>query len=285
MDISLIYVPYDLDEFRAGMGLAPQALKEAGLLERLQSEKIWVKAELETPSDLGGGARLERLGRLEAALADLVVHAQAIHTLPVILGGDCLSAIGVCAGLRRYLGEEEFGIAWFDAHGDFNTPETTLSGYLGGMPLASVCGHGLDRLRWDAGLEKPVDESRVMLLGVHDLDDPEIDLLESSAITCLFPADISTGKVEAATQACFGNVAQVYLHVDIDCIDPHYAPGVSFKSSNGISPQQLTDAASSISNHTSLAALTLAAINPALDQEDKTIQTGIDLLVKVLSLS
>jgi arginase len=284
MDVSLIYVPYDLDEYRVGMGLAPETLKEAGLLERLQAENIWVKEELETPSDLGDGERMERLGYLAKAISDLVLYAHGNQTLPIVIGGDCLSAIGVCSGLRGCMGEKQFGIAWFDAHGDFNTPDTTLSGYLGGMPLASVCGYGLESLRRAAGLIKPVDAAHVMLLAVRNLDAPEKELLESTAITCLSPADLDAGKTEPATSAHFGSVAGVYVHLDIDCVDPYYAPGVSFNTPYGISPQQVVAAVNSIKQHSPLTALTLSAINPALDQEGKTIQTGIELLVEILSL-
>jgi len=284
MDITLIYVPYDLDEYRVGMGLAPEALKDAGLVECLQAEKIWVKEHLQTPAELGEGSPIERLGRLVAAVSDLVVQAHTQQTLPVILGGDCMSAIGVCGGLQRRLGAYEFGVAWFDAHGDFNTPETTQTGYLGGMPLACICGHGLDRLRRDAGLRRPVDEASVMLLGVRNLDPPEKELLDSSAITCLSPAEVEAGKTEPVSRNHFEDTSGVYLHLDIDVIDPAEAPGVNYLTPNGISAGQAVAAASAIIRHTPLAALTLSAINPALDQEGKTIETGIGLLVDILSL-
>jgi hypothetical protein len=113
---------------------------------------------------------------------------------------------------------------------------------------------------------------------------PEKELLESTAITCLSPADLDAGKTEPATSAHFGSVAGVYVHLDIDCVDPYYAPGVSFNTPYGISPQQVVAAVNSIKQHSPLTALTLSAINPALDQEGKTIQTGIELLVEILSL-
>src|SRR6185503_7860496 len=98
-------------------------------------------------------------------LAGAVADAHRAGSLPVILGGDCLVAIGAAAGLRRALGSD-FGVAWFDAHGDFNTPETTLSGYLGGMPLACACGRGLSILRQAAGLDRPVEEANVVMVGI-----------------------------------------------------------------------------------------------------------------------
>jgi arginase len=284
MDITLIYVPYDLDEYRVGMGLAPEALKEAALGERLQAEKILVKEHLQTPADLGDGSQMERLGRLVASISDLVVQAHANQTLPVILGGDCMGAIGVCSGLQRCMGAYEFGIAWFDAHGDFNTPDTTLTGYLGGMPLACICGHGLDGLRKDAGLKRPIDESYVMMLGVRNLDPPEKDLLDSTPIVHLSPEEIAAGKTGSVIRNQFENVSGVYLHLDIDAIDPADAPGVNYLTPNGISRQQAVAAAGAIIQHTPLAALTLSAINPALDQEGKTVETGINLLVEILSL-
>lgn len=237
MDITLIYVPYDLDEHRVGMGLAPEALKDAGLLECLQAEKIFVKQELETPTDLGEGDRLSRLSCLVAAISELVTQAHANDTLPVIIGGDCLSAIGVCSGLQNSLGNRKLGVAWFDAHGDFNTPQTTLTDYLGGMPLACICGHGLDDLRQNAGLAHPVSEAHVLMLGVRNLDPLEEELLDSTPITRLTPTEVNPDKSSEAASHHFRDVSGVYLHLDIDAIDPLEAPGVNYRTPNGVSCQ------------------------------------------------
>src|SRR5262245_54206839 len=128
MDLTLIPSPFALDQHRASMGRAPEALILGGLLSRLEKDGHVVR-KVERALDLGSGSVLERLGRNLAILPEAVADAHRAGSLPVILGGDCLVAVGVAAGLRKAL-DSDFGIAWFDAHGDFNTPDTTLSGYL-----------------------------------------------------------------------------------------------------------------------------------------------------------
>src|SRR6185503_8434310 len=109
-----------------------------------------------------------------------VARSRAAGFFPLVVGGDCLVAIGVLAGLRD---PANTGVAWIDAHGDFNTPETTTSGYLGGMPLACAVGRGLDELRAHAKLGAPVPERNVALIGARDLDPPEERALAASAVT------------------------------------------------------------------------------------------------------
>jgi arginase len=281
MEITLISVPYAQDEFNRSMGRAPDALKAAGLVERLHAAGIEVRAESAVSLPAGGGERLDRLGRLGSALAEQVVAAQARHTLPVILGGDCLNAIGASAGLRRALGEKDFGVAWFDAHGDFNTPDTTLSGYLPGMPLACACGRGLEGLRAAAGLDRPVNEEHVLMLGVRDLDAPEKALLDSTPVTYLSPAQVEAG-LPGAAERHFRGVAGVYLHLDIDALDLEDAPGVNYPTPGGLSAEAASSAGRAIRRAAPLVALTLAAIDPEKDRDGKTVETGVRLLVEIL---
>ncbi|MBL8055041.1 MAG: arginase family protein, partial [Anaerolineales bacterium] len=186
MQLTLIPSPFSLDQLRVGMGRAPEALLAAGLADRLRAGGHTVRVA-ERATELGAGDRLTRIGRHLAGLAQAVAEAAQAGALPVVLGGDCLAAIGVVAGLRR-APAGELGITWFDAHGDFNTPATTISGYLGGMPLACCCGRGLDELRAAAGLTQPVAEAHVALLGVRDLDPAEAALLDSTPVQ-RFPPD------------------------------------------------------------------------------------------------
>jgi arginase len=288
LKITLIYVPYNQDEYRQGMGLGPETLQAAGLVERLKEKDIQVSMERRLPEDLGGETQQERIARIEAALADLVSRSRSAGTLPVIVSGDCLSAIGVCAGLRRSIEaggalSSEFGIAWFDAHGDFNTPETTMSGYLGGMPLACVCGRGLQELRTSSGLERPVRERHVMLLGVRDLDPPEKELLDSTPISALSPLEVRSGKVRQAADEHFQSVYGVYLHLDIDALDPVEAPAVNYLTPGGLTLEEVIEAGRTIGKTSPFLAVTLSALDPSLDAGGRTVETALQLLANLLA--
>ena len=114
-----------------------------------------------------------RIGRLMTKVGYEVARSRAAGFFPLIVGGDCLVALGAVSGL---LDPPNTAVAWIDAHGDFNTPETTISGYLGGMPLACAVGRGLSELREQCKLTTPVPERNVALIGVRDLDPAEEQL-------------------------------------------------------------------------------------------------------------
>lgn len=270
MHLTLIPSPFDLDQPLHRMGRAPAELLAAGLVNLLEEDGHMVDV-MERETDLGVGDRLTRMGRNLAALAAAVSVARRAKHLPVILGGDCTTSIGVVAGLRRSL-PGELGITWFDAHGDFNTPEITISHYLGGMPLACCCGRGLDELRAAAGLHQPVNEAHVAVLGVRDLDPAEKDLLDSTAVQRFEPAHVSRFTPQ--------NIP-TYLHFDVDALDLAFAPGVSYPAPGGLAPQTAIDAARKVVPH--LAAFSLTAVNPEQDSSGQTVQTALQILSGILA--
>ncbi|HLF01800.1 MAG TPA: arginase family protein [Anaerolineales bacterium] len=269
MRLTLIPSPFALDQHRHSMGRAPESLLANGLRESLESDGHTATI-VERELDLGPGTVLQRIGRNDAILARHVAAAHHAATLPVILGGDCLVSIGAVAGLRRAL-DTDFGIAWFDAHGDFNTPDTTISGYLGGMPLACCCGRGLEILREAAGLERPVNEANVIMLGIRDLDPPEKALLDQTPVRIFDPA---------GTPSFVPDNRPTYLHFDIDAMDPSLAPGVNYLTPNGLSMENALAAAQKIKPH--LAAFALTAVDPERDRDGQTVQTAIQLIRGIL---
>jgi arginase len=269
MKLTLIPSPFSLERHRQGMGRAPETLLAAGLVSSLESDGHSVRVA-DRSVELGRGDRLTVIGRNLTLLAEAVADARRAGALPVILGGDCLVSIGVVAGLRRSM-IEDFGIVWFDAHGDFNTPETTISGFLGGMPLACCCGHGLEELRAATALTRPVSEANVALLGVRDLDPAERDLLDTTPVRRVEPADVSRFTPPSLP---------TYLHFDIDVLDPAYAPGVNYLTPNGLTPEAAIEAARKV--WTRLAAFSLTAIDPELDPSGQTVQAGLSFLREIL---
>ena len=153
--------------------------------------------------------------------------ALAAGDVPVLLAAECSVALTTLAAVARHRADAR--VLWLDAHGDFNTPETTSSGYLGGMALAGACG------RWDAGLgEAGVPAERVALAGVRDLESAERKALEDSAVTVIGASPVET--LVAVKNALDG--APVYVHLDLDVLDPDHFPA-QFPAPGGLSPDKL----------------------------------------------
>lgn len=282
MKITLVEIPYDQDKYMQGVGLAPRALLAENLRGSLKNIGVDIIDEVEIVNSIDEGDQINFLGNLGRKISNSVIQAHTNKSLPVILGGDCLNAIGVTAGLQHVFGESGFGIAWADAHGDFNTPDTTLSGFLPGMALASLCGFGLPELREQAGLLTPMDIGHVIMLGTRDLDPVEMELLKSTPISYLNPAEVAAGSTRVAAGYHFQDLEGIYLHIDMDVIDPSEAPGVDFKVDGGISEEVLLNAIKDIQAVSPLLAVSLSSINPLLDKDGITVQAGIRLLTEIL---
>lgn len=276
MNVSIIGVPYDLDQPYVGMGKAPDALLDAGLARRLEAAGCsMILAEMiDIPES--DEPREVRLGHLMTRIGYEVARARAADFFPLILGGDCMTALGTLAGLLDPAGT---GIAWLDAHGDFNTPETTLSGYLGGMSLACAVGRGLDELRTSSRLSAPVPERNVALIGTRDLDPPEERALAASSVM-LVRADELSGDSSSLDRAllALGTFPQLYLHLDIDVLDPIEAPGVDYPAARGLRLPVLQDLVGRIAGMGNLAALTLTAVNPEKDIDGRTVSAALAAL-------
>ena len=265
MKLTIITSPFSLDEPRRGGGLGPGALLAAGLVETLRGGGHDV-ALAERALDLGPGDTRARIGRNGGIIADLVAATRAAGRVPLVLGGDCLVAIGIVAGIRRS-SPGPLALAYFDAHGDFNTPETSPSGYLPGMPLACVCGRGLDDLRRAAGLLEPVAEADVALLGVRDLDPPERAVLDTTPVRRFEPDQLDA----------FAPLAlPTYLHIDLDTLDPSLAPGVTHPAPGGLAPAQVVGTARRVPRE--FAAIAVTTLVPERDDGQRTQRSALEII-------
>jgi arginase family enzyme len=209
----------------AGRGvdvLAPLIAKRLGRQERsIGAPEDPRDARYEEDLRDSRGCLLEAGGQVDDALA--------AGDLPVLLAGDCSVGLTTLAAVLRHRADAR--VLWLDAHGDFNTPETTSSGYLGGMALAGACG------RWDAGLvDQKVPAERVTLAGVRDLEAAERAALERSAVTVIGASPVET--LVAVKNALDG--APVYVHLDLDVLDPDDFPA-QFPAPGGLRPDKLFD--------------------------------------------
>jgi arginase len=280
MNITLIGVPYDQDRPYTGMGKAPDALLDAGLARRLGDlGYTTVLAEMvDIPES--DEPREMRIGHLMARVGYEVARSRAAGFFPLILGGDCMVALGALSGL---LDPPNTAVVWLDAHGDFNTPATTISGYIGGMALACAVGRGLDELREQSKLATPVPERNVALIGARDLDPAEERLLAASAVTLVRGAALRAdpAELERALHA-LQPLPQLYLHVDVDVLDPVEAPGVDYPTARGLSLEDLKQ----IVQHTvalgNLAALAITAVNPEKDVDGRTVGAALAVIEAAL---
>jgi arginase len=280
LNITIIGVPYDLDQPYTGKGKAPDALLDRGLAQRLgELGYTTVLAEMiDLPES--DDPPVTRIGRLMAKVGYEVARSRAAGFFPLILGGDCLVALGAVSGLLDPLNT---AVAWVDAHGDFNTPETTISGYLGGMPLACAVGRGLEALREQCKLAIPVPERNVALIGARDLDPAEERLLLESSVTLVRGPELrrDTDALDRALDE-LGSLAQLYLHVDIDVLDPVEAPGVDYPAADGLSMIDLTRLVERTAGLGNLAALALTAVNPEKDIDERTVAAGLAVIEAAL---
>src|SRR5262245_49391597 len=172
-------------------------------------------------ADLGAGSAWQRLARLHQAVAAEVATMAGADGRPLVLSGDCLTSLGTVAGLQR--AGIDPAIVWFDAHGDVQTVETTASGYLGGMPLRILVGYGPELIADRLGI-RPLAEDRVVLVDARDLDPPEAEYLATAAIRHVPVADVPSMDLPAGP---------IYLHLDLDVVDPNDLPGLLFPAPGG----------------------------------------------------
>jgi arginase len=277
VEISLIASPYDLGRNDGGMALGPNHYLEAGAKDSLAEEGFSV--EVQTVERRGEyedepGA----VSEVEAEVANHVRRAAARGALPLVLGGNCDTALGVLAGMD----DPEIGVIWFDAHGDFNTPETSNSGYLGGMILAAATGRYNEEVRERIGHDGPVPERNVVHVGARDLDPEERASLESSAVSVVEARQVRREGAEASLSRPLENLAsqvrEVYVHLDIDSLDPEHAPGVVFPTPDGLTPEEVEEVLRLVAHNFEVKAAAMTAFDPERDEDDRTLQTGMRLM-------
>lgn len=278
MHIHLLLVPSSLgQEENSGASLSPLRYVQAGIEQVLLDKDFTVTVERIHQDELHPDPQSASIA-VNKKLAQAMKQALLAGEFPLVVSGMCDVSLGILAGFDH----SHTGIVWFDAHGDFNTPETTRSGFFGGMPLAIVTGHCYQDLWAHVGNSTPIPETQTLLVGVRDLDPQERVRLEHSAISVVTIDELQ--QAEQTTEGTFAldasasRVQDVYLHLDIDVVDPQEAPGVDYPASGGPSAQEVEQAICTIAKHLPIKAAALTAYNPELDQEEKTLQVGLRLL-------
>ncbi len=276
MQVSLIQVPYAMGNEHDGGSKGPQHYVQAGAQQLLETRGLAVtmkRVERGTPFRDTTTAS----SAVNTRLAQFVRQAIATEQLPLILAGSCDASLGILAGFEH----THCGVVWVDAHGDFNTPESTASGFFAGMSLAIITGHCYRNYWAQIGESTPIAEAATLLLGVRDLSpEAERERLERSAIQVVnWQEGKPQGDVPACLNALAKRVQEVYLHIDLDALDPQIAPGlVDVPVPGGLSMPQMEEVIRAVAARFRLRAVALATYNPDLDQEEKTLRAGLRII-------
>lgn len=264
MRLALIQVPYDSGRFGERMGGGPLRLVEAGLVDGQRAaghdvELVPIRLDPGFVTEVGCAMTIEH--RVAAATRD----ALAAGRLPVLLTGNCNhAALGAVAAL----GTGTTAVVWLDAHGDLNTPDTSPSGFFDGMALGVLTGRAFRGLaeRWD-GLATPLAEDRIAVVGVRSLDPGEREHLASSPILV-----VPTGRLdrlEPWLEETARRVDRVYLHVDLDALDPTELSANAYATPGGLTVADVETVIAAVRRHLALGAVAFTSYDPAADRDER----------------
>ena len=289
--VRILGVPMDLGADRRGVDMGPSAIRYGGLSAQLEglglacddAGDIAVPRPEQRDPDAaqpdGGRAKFHRETRAVCEkLAARVDGIVADGEVPLVLGGDHSIAIGTLAGVAEP--DESVGIVWFDAHGDFNTPQTTPSGNIHGMALAGILGAGSFANGWSH--TPAVSEENAALVGLRNLDDDERRLIGESDVTAFTMSDIDArGVPEVVSEAldiATDGTDGLHVSLDLDWLDPTEAPGVGTPVRGGVSYREAHIAMEYVANcHEALRSLELVEVNPILDEHNQTAELACEL--------
>lgn len=279
MDLELLLVPYDTGRRGWRSGAGPEHLLRAGLTTHLQARGHCVAdvRVIETDADqLLGETRTAF--ELMGGVATGVRAVRAAGRFPVILSGNCNIAVGTLSGLTP----ASRAVFWFDAHGDFNTPDTTTTGFLDGTGLATALGLCWHELTRTVPGYRPVQADATFLLGVRDLDPPEAALLAESAVTSV-PTDWIPARLPGLLARAPVEQALGYLHLDLDVLDPSVGRANSLPVPGGLLVEQLTAAIAAIRTRVPLGAAGLASYAPEYDTGQGVCRAAFAALDAILA--
>ena len=286
MKVAIIGVPTDFGSGRRGVDMGPSAIRYAGLqggLERLGHDVVdrgMVALPVVEQVEVGDTTLRHLQGCIAAAegVAALAEQARAEGRIPVVLGGDHSLALGSVAVAAR---GRRIGVLWVDAHGDFNTVETTPSGNIHGMPLAALCGFGDPRLVDLLGPGAKVDARHVAVIGARDLDEGEKRLLRDSGVAVFTMQQIDrqglTTVMSQALAVVRGGTQGFHVSFDLDVLDPTQAPGVGTPVTGGISYREAHLIMEMVAETGQLTSLDLVEVNPILDRQNITAQLAAEM--------
>ncbi len=299
--LGIIGVPLDLGGNHRGVDMGPYAVRHAGLMERLRRVGYEVKdfGNVEVPimETLDPGAPnaryLAEITEVSERLSQRIVAIMEQGYMPITVGGDHSAAIGSVAGVATFREGRPFGLLWVDAHGDLNSPETTPSGNIHGMPVSVALGRGPQEL---VDLRRPgakVSVGNVVHIGIRDLDPHEVSLLAAGDHTYYSMSEIDAYGIHDVTQAALEKATQgftipLHFSFDLDVLDPQEAPGVGTPVEGGLTfreahlMMELIAAARLKDGSPVVQSMDIVEVNPILDHRNRTADMAVNLAVSAL---
>jgi arginase len=291
--VTIIGVLMDLGADRRGVDMGPSAVRVADLNKRLaglgyevtDAGNISVRNPEMIPVTDRKLKYLPEIAQASQALADKVEAILEEGSIPVILGGDHSIAIGSVAGLASFYRkrDQHVGVIWFDAHGDMNTPETSPSGNIHGMPFAAILGHGTKELTHISGFAPKVYPEDCVLIGARSVDPEEAVALKASGVRVVTMRELDERGMSAVMDEAMWLASRrtVGFHVtmDMDFVDPDYAPGVGTPVPGGPTYRESHLAMEKIADSGKMLSFELTEVNPVLDVANRTAELGVQLIL------
>ena len=294
--VRIIGVPMDLGQSRRGVDMGPSALRGAGLQASIKKLGLQVEdignLSVKQPEEMPiGEKRAKYLEEIAETCGDIAAAAEKSLSegfLPLVLGGDHSIAAGVAAGVANYFRKDkkQIGYLWLDAHGDMNTPESSPSGNVHGMPLAAIMGYGAPELVDLLGFKPKAEPGNIVIVGARDLDAQERKIVKKSGIHVFTMRDIDErGMREVMSDAlkyAMDDTAGIAVSLDMDFVDPVDAPGVGTPVRGGATYREAHLAMEMIADSDVLASLEIVEINPVIDEHNQTAVLGVELILSAL---
>ena len=275
-EVELMLVPYDSGHRGKRAGAGPQRLVDAGIEGVLQETGASVRAtSIDLPNDFFP-AEPQAAFAIHRLLSQSVGDASARNAFPLILSGNCNTSLGIISGLRV----PDLGIVWFDAHGDFNTPETSPSGFFDGMALAAATGRCWREATARIPGFHPIDDKRVVHLGARDFDIGENALLAASK-TEVVPAKRVRQGLHAIFDARKSHTRDVYLHLDMDVLDISEGKANGYSIPGGLTAAEVKQAIHEIGNAFRIRAAAITSYDPQFDPSGDVGRIAVDFAVSI----
>ena len=280
MRAELIVVPFDSGLRDTRMGRGPNRLLELGLSERLQALGADVAIHRVEPPPNTFPSEIRMAHELHRAVATAVSGALDRESFPLVLSGNCNVAVGAVAGMRMATRVSP-AVCWFDAHADFNTPETTIGGFLDGMAVSMIAGHCWSALIAQVPGFAPIPEAQILMIGTRDIDPLERKRLVASAIhVATRPATI---RADVDAIVASAKTTDSYVHVDLDSLDASEGTANVFAAADGITRSELLECVDAIGARSRIRAATISAYDPECDSDGRVARIAIDVAARLLS--
>lgn len=291
-NVILIGAPLDLGAENLGVDIGPEAFRYQKIAEKLEKAGLVIKdtgnVEVKDRDSISVGDSklryLDEIIRVSEELARLSEAAIKSGDRVIALGGDHSINLGVVSGASKALAGD-IGLIYLDAHGDMNTDNTTLSGNIHGMHLASLMGYGSTKLSHIDGDSVKIDKNNLLHIGGSDFDQAEVDFIKQEKLACFTLFDLLShglGELIPMIEDLRSRVSNIWVSLDLDVIDRVYAPAAGMPNPAGLTYREIAAIAEYIGRTCNVVGIDVVEYNPLQDVENKTAELGIELIAKFL---